>query len=296
MSTINNMRYFFNETFKSLRRNRLLGIATLSTVTICILILGAAVLLTINAGNFMNRLESDLEMMVFVEDSLDKSDLQDLGQKIKNIPGVKTVQFISKDQALTNLQSKFDDKEYDLKKTVGNNPLPNSFEVKAQNPKDVAKIAKQIFKLEGVYKVNYGQGLVERLFNITRWVRIISIVLIILLAMGAVFLIATTIRLAIFARRKEIYLMKLIGATDWFVRWPFFIEGIFLGSVGALLAVILLAIGYGTLVNNMQTAIFFIPLVKNPTMLLEIYLALFVAGAVLGCLGTGISLNRFLDV
>lgn len=296
MSTINNTRYFFGETFKSLRRNRLLSIATLSTVTICILILGAAVLLTINAGNFMNRLESDLEMMVFVEDSLDKSDLQNLGQEIKNIPGVKTVQFISKDQALANLQSKFDEKEYDLKKTVGNNPLPNSFEVKAQNPKDVAKIAKQIFKLEGVYKVNYGQGLVERLFNITRWVRIISVVLIILLAMGAVFLIATTIRLAIFARRKEIYLMKLIGATDWFVRWPFFIEGIFLGSVGALLAVILLAISYGTLVHNMQTAIFFIPLVKNPMMLLEIYLALFAAGAVLGCMGTIISLNRFLDV
>jgi len=296
MSTINNTRYFFSETFKSLRRNRLLSIATLSTVTICILILGAAVLLTINAGNFMNQLESDLEMMVFVEDSLNKTDLQDLGQEIKNIPGVKTVQFISKDRALTNLQSKFNDKEYDLKKTVGNNPLPNSFEVKAENPKDVAQIAKQIFKLEGVYKVNYGQGLVERLFKITRWVRIISIVLIILLAMGAVFLIATTIRLAIFARRKEIYLMKLIGATDWFVRWPFFIEGIFLGSVGALLAVILLAIGYGSLVNNMQTAVFFIPLVKSPTMLLEIYLALFAAGAVLGCLGTIISLNRFLDV
>jgi cell division transport system permease protein len=290
------MRYFFNETFKSLRRNRLLGIATLSTVTICILILGAAVLLTINAGNFMNRLESNLEMMVFVEDSLDKSNLQDLGQEIKNIPGVKTVQFISKDQALANLQSKFDEKEYDLKKTVGNNPLPNSFEVKAKNPQDVARIAKQIFKLEGVYKVNYGQGLVERLFKITRWVRIISVVLIILLAMGAVFLIATTIRLAIFARRKEIYLMKLIGATDWFVRWPFFIEGIFLGAVGALLAVILLAIGYGALVNNMQTTIFFIPLIRKPTMLLEIYLALFAAGAVLGCLGTVISLNRFLDV
>jgi cell division transport system permease protein len=296
MSTINNMRYFFNETSKSLRRNRLLSIATLSTVTICVLILGAAVLLTINAGNFMNQLESDLEIMVFVEDSLDKSDLQDLEQEIKNIVGVKTVKFISKDQALADLQAKFNDKEYDLKETVGNNPLPNSFEVKAKNPNDVTRIAKQIFKLEGVYKVNYGQGLVERLLKITRWVRIISVVLIILLALGAVFLIATTIRLAIFARRKEIYLMKLIGATDWFVRWPFFIEGILLGSVGALLAVILLAIGYGSLVNNIQTAIFFIPLVKNPTVLLEIYLALFAAGAALGCLGTAISLNRFLDV
>lgn len=296
MSTIKNMRYFFGETVMSLRRNRLLSIATLSTVAICILILGGAVLLTLNASNFMNRLESDLEMMVFVEDSLDKAQLVNMEKEIKSLPGVKSVQFISKDQALTNLQSKFADKKYDLKQTVGDNPLPNSFEVKAENPKDVAKVAKQIFKLEGVYKVNYGQGLVERLFQITRWVRIISIIVIILLALGAVFLIATTIRLAIFSRRKEVYLMKLIGATDWFVRWPFFIEGILLGSLGALLAIILLALGYGSLVNNMQTAIFFIPLINNQRMLLEIYLALFATGAVLGSLGTFISLNRFLDV
>lgn len=296
MSTIKNMRYFFGETVMSLWRNRLLSIATLSTVAICILILGGAVLLTLNASNFMNRLESDLEMMVFVEDSLDKGQLVNMEKEIKSLPGVKSVQFISKDQALTNLQSKFADKKYDLKQTVGDNPLPNSFEVKAENPKEVAKVAKQIFKLEGVYKVNYGQGLVERLFQITRWVRIISIIVIILLALGAVFLIATTIRLAIFSRRKEVYLMKLIGATDWFVRWPFFIEGILLGSLGALLAIILLALGYGSLVNNMQTAIFFIPLINNQRMLLEIYLALFATGAVLGSLGTFISLNRFLDV
>lgn len=296
MNIVNNMRYFYSETFKSLRRNRLLTIATFSTVTICILILGGAVLLTVNAGKFINQLESDLEMMVFVEDSLDTRDLANLGNQIEQMSGIKSVQFISKDEALTKLQAKFDKKEYDLKKTVGNNPLPNSYKVKAKKPQDVPQLAKQIFKLEGVYKVNYGQGLVERLFQITRWVRAISIVLIVLLAMGAVFLIATTIRLAIFSRRKEIYLMKLIGATDWFVRWPFFIEGILLGAGGALLAVILLGVGYGTLVNNMQTTVFFIPLVSNHRELLEIYLALFGAGAVLGCLGTIISLNRFLDV
>lgn len=296
MSSMNNMRYFFSETFKSLRRNRLLSIATLSTVAICILILGAAVLLTINAGNFMNRLESDLEIMVFADDALDSHDLQILGQEIKAMNGVQSVKFISKAQALDNLQSKFDKKEYDLKATVGDNPLPNSYEVKAKDPQQVAQLAKQIMKLEGVYKVNYGQGLVERLFQVTRGVRIISLVLIILLALGAVFLIATTIRLAIYARRKEIYLMKLIGATDWFVRWPFFIEGILLGAVGSLVAVGLLAAGYGALAGNMQNAVFFIPLLDNPKELLEIYLALFATGAALGCLGTMISLNRFLDV
>ena len=296
MSSLKNFGYFFGETIKSLRRNRLLSIATISTVAICILILGAAVLMTINAGNFMNRLESDLEMAVFVDNALDKSQLNDLEYEIKKIPGVKSVKFISKEQALKNLQEKFGDKDYDLSQTLNKNPLPNSFEVKAKNPQEVAQLAKKVQNLNGVEKVNYGQGVVEKLFQVTRWVRIISVAVIILLALGGIFLIATTIRLAIFSRRKEIYLMKLIGATDWFVRWPFFIEGVLLGSLGSLIAIALLALGYTSLLNNMQTAIFFIPLVKSPDLLLDIYLSLFATGAVLGILGTYISLNRFLDV
>ncbi len=296
MSSIKNLGYFFGETFQSLRRNRLLSIATISTVAICILILGVAVLMTINAGNFMNSLESDIEIMVFVDNSLDKAELSDLEYDIKGLAGVKTVQFVSKEEAMQNLQEKFANKDYDLKKTIGKNPLPNSFEVKAKDPKQVAKLAKKIEKLNGVEKVNYGQGVIERLLKVTRWVRIICIGVIILLAMGAVFLIATTIRLAIFSRRKEIYLMKLIGATDWFVRWPFFIEGILLGSLGSLIAILLLALGYGSLLSNLQTAVFFIPLVRNQQLLLNIYLALFASGAVLGTLGTYISINRFLKV
>lgn len=296
MSSIKNFGYFFGETIKSLRRNSLLSIATISTVAICILILGVAVLMTLNAGNFMNRLESDLEMAVYLDNSLDKSQLNDLEYEIKKIPEVKSVKFISKAQALKILQEKFDDKDYDISQTLGKNPLPNSFEVKAENPKDVAILAKKVQKLDGVTKINYGQGVVERLFQVTRWVRIISIAVIIMLSFGAVFLIATTIRLAIFSRRREIYLMKLIGATDWFVRWPFFIEGVLLGLLGALIALVLLALGYSSLLNNMQMAIFFIPLVKSPDLLLKIYLSLLATGAVLGVLGTYISLNRFLDV
>lgn len=146
-----------------------------------------------------------------------------------------------------------------LKETVGQNPLPDTYEIKAKDPHEVPKIAKRIEKIDGIYKVKYGQGIVEKLFEVTRWVRIVSIAIIVLLALGAVFLIATTIRLAIFSRRKEIYLMKLIGATDWFIRWPFFIEGLVLGTAGALIAVGILALAYNSLIGNMQT-VFFLPL------------------------------------
>ena len=291
---ISNGVYFAREAAKSFSRNRLLSFATVSTVTICILILGMAVLLTMNAGLFMNRLESDVQMIAFLDKSLNQRQINAARDKIKEIEGIKSVEFISRDKSLEQLQETYG-REYDLKTTLGSNPLPHTFKIEAHNPQEVAQIAQQVDKIAGVYKVNYGQGVVERLFQVTRWVRIISIAFIVVLAAGAVFLIATTTRLSVFARRKEIYLMKLIGATDWFIRWPFFIEGIFLGVAGSLLAVLLLGLGYQALLQNISSMVM-VTLISDTALLGQIYLSLVATGAILGVLGTYISLNRFLDV
>lgn len=291
---ISNGVYFAREAAKSFSRNRLLSFATISTVTICILILGMAVLLTMNAGLFMNRLESDVQMIAFLDKSLNQREINAARDEINEIGGIKSVEFISRDKSLADLQETYG-REYDLKSTLGSNPLPHTFKIEAQNPQEVAQIAEQVDKIVGVYKVNYGQGVVERLFQVTRWVRIISIAFIVVLAAGAVFLIATTTRLSVFARRKEIYLMKLIGATDWFVRWPFFIEGIFLGVAGSLLAVLLLGLGYEALLQNISSMVM-VTLISDTALLGQIYLSLVATGAILGVLGTYISLNRFLDV
>ncbi|MEN6327383.1 MAG: permease-like cell division protein FtsX [Syntrophomonas sp.] len=290
-----NIAYFIKEAWKSLARNRILSIATVSTVAICILILGIAVLMILNAGNFMNRLESDVEMVAFLDKALTRTQISDIKEEVQDIGGIKSVDFVSKEEALKSLQKSFGGKEYDLGTTIGNNPLPNSYKIKATDPHKVPAIAARVKKIHGVYKVNYGQGVVERLFTVTKWLRTISFAFIILLALGAIFLIATTIRLAIFARRKEIYLMKLIGATDWFIRWPFFIEGVLLGLCGGLIAIGVLAGGYTSLLNKVG-GIYFLPLVRSASVLADIYLSLLFTGALLGVLGTYISLNRFLDV
>jgi len=296
MMRIKNAVYFLKEAITSLSRNRLLSFATVSTMAICILFLGVAVLMTINAGSFMDRLESDIEIVAYLDASLNETQVSNIQDKIENLSGVQSVVFVPKAEALARMQKKFQEKNYDLGKTLGKNPLPDTYEVKAENPQEVAQVAQSIKEIPGVYKVNYGQDIVERLFQVTKWVRIISIGFVVILAIGAVFLIATAIRLAIFARRKEIYLMKLIGATDWFVRWPFFIEGILLGTVGAFISISLLAVGYGSLVSNLQTALFFIPLIYQSNVLINLYISLLATGALLGVLGTYISLNRFLDV
>jgi cell division transport system permease protein len=292
---LKNLLYFFREAFKSMARNHLLSFATVSTVAICILILGMAILATLNASQLITRLESDLEIMSYLDKDLKPSQLEQVEKELKAIPGVESVRFVSRDEALRFLQDSYGEDRYNLEKTLGKNPLPDSYEIKVTDPHQVPGIAQQIEQVAGVDQVSYGKEMVNNLFTATKWVRVLSLIFIVLLSLGAVFLIATTIRLAVFSRRKEVYLMKLIGSTDWFVRWPFFIEGVLLGTAGALIAILFLAAGYDTLVGSIQS-VPFMPVVSNRAMLLKVYFGLVFIGASLGVLGTYISLNRFLDV
>ncbi len=292
---IRNLIYYMREAFRSLRRNTLLTFATISTVGICILILGMAVLITMNANQFISMLEADVEIVAYLDKANTGSQIADIKEDIKKVAGVQEITFVSREEALKSLQKNLSKDKYNLGETLSKNPLPDSYRIKTANPQEVPEIAKKIEQLHGISEVSYGKGVVERLFAVTKWVRLVSIILIALLAFGAIFLIATTIRLAIFARRKEIYLMKLIGATDWFVRWPFFIEGIVLGSIGSIISILVLAGGYQSLIGHMDT-LFFLPLVTGQNMLVSLYAGLVGAGAFLGVLGTWISINRFLRV
>jgi cell division transport system permease protein len=138
--------------------------------------------------------------------------------------------------------------------------------------------------------------LVEKLFALTNWVRIIGLILIVFLAVSAIFLIATTTRLTFFARRKEINIMKYVGATDWFVRWPFLLEGVILGGIGALLTVGILYLSYGMLTVKLQQTITFLPLVTDSNDMLTIYGVLLGLGVLLGAIGSSISMRKYLRV
>ena len=289
--------FYFAEAGRSLRRNRLLSLATATTVAACVLILGIGALVAINAQEIMVNLESNLEIVAFLEKDLAEQQRVEIGKELEYMSGIKKVEFVSRDKAITQLEKRFGEGKFDLKKTLGgDNPLPDSYRVKASDPHKVPSLAKRIQEIPGVYKIRYGQGVVEKLFAATNWVRTISLVVITLLACAAVFLIATAIRLTIYSRREEIYLMKLVGATDWFVRWPLFIEGISLGLLGALMSVVVLAVGYYYLVNNLSLAVTFIPLVTDKDLLVKLSAGLLATGAGIGLIGTFISANRYMDV
>lgn len=178
------------------------------------------------------------------------------------------------------------------------NPFPDSFVVKTKQPQDTAEVAQAIKKIPSITDVNYGEGTVEKLFVTTRTVRDIGIVFIVGLAFTAMFLIANTIKLTIVARRREIEIMKLVGATNWFIRWPFFVEGLMMGMVGALIPILILGFGYHyllSLVTNGSVIPFFKLLPLFP-LGYQVALLLLAIGAFIGIWGSMVSVRRFLRV
>ncbi len=291
------IKYCFREAKISLARNRLLSLATATTVAICVFILGLAVLLYMNSGEVIEKLESDVEIVAFLDDELLPRERKQLQENLEQNPRVLSVTFVSRDEALKSLEKKLGDGEYDLVNTLeGDNPLPDSLKIKAKNPREVDQLAVAVGTMNGITKLRYGQDLVQKLFSATRWVRIISLFIVVFLGMAAIFLVATTIRLTIFSRRKEIYIMKLVGATNRFIRAPFFLEGVALAMAGTLFAIGLLAFGYYYLIENVQPALAFLPLITDDRVLLNLFLGLGGAGVALGIIGTFISVNKFLDV
>lgn len=288
--------YIFQEAFRSLKRNGWLNFAAAGTTAVSLLVLGIAILLVVNTNYIAKSVESNVEIMAYLDQGINDNELEALRTRIEMVSGVKDVRFISKEEALAYLEKQFGKKSQLARSLGGTNPLPDAFKVRTNEPRQVITVANTIARLPGVEKVRYGQGVVEKLFKLTAWVRLISITVMGLLGLCAVFLIATTIRLTMFARRREISIMKYVGATDWFVRWPFILEGIILGGVGALLSIGVLYFSYSSLVAKLQEALAFLPLVKDTGVLVKLFEGLFGAGIVLGMAGSFISVHRYLRV
>lgn len=292
----NALKYFFREAFTSIMRNSWLSISSIGIVMVSLIILGSSLLLVINADRLAGSVESSVEITAFLEENVGKIDRDETEKKIKNVPLVKTVEFISKEQALKDMKESFGDQADILESLEKDNPLPDAFRIKTERAEDVPETAKKIETIKGVEQVRYGQGVVEKLLSVTRWVRLASMVTLTFLTLAAGFLIATTIRMSVFARRREIGIMKILGATNWFVRFPFVLEGIVLGLAGGLLAVLAVDLGYLSLVNKIRLSLPFMQPVADPRLVLGVLGAMLGLGITIGALGSWFSLRKFLKV
>jgi len=293
---IRTFEYFIKEAVGSLKRNRLMSLASISTVSLSLLILGMFLVMVLNLNNMASNLESQVQISVYLNEGLSDMEIREVGTRITKLAGVNQVIFINKEEALNRFKQRLGEQQSILKALDGNNPLPNAFEVKMDKPEGVKPVAQAIAQFKGVENAKFGQEVVEQLFALTKMVRIFGVVLIGFLALAALFIISNTIRLTVFARRKEIGIMKYVGATDWFIRWPFLIEGMILGFGGALVAVVLLNQLYGALIKQVYESLAFLPLIPQYPFITTISIVLMLVGTLIGALGSNISLRKFMQV
>lgn len=293
---IRTIEYFIKEAVSSLRHNGLMSIASVSTVALSLLILGMFLVMVLNLNHMASTLETQVQITVYMEDGMSERDMREVGTRITKLNGVTQVMFVDKEEALVKFKERLGEQQGLLTALGETNPLPNSFEVKVDKPEFVRPVAQAIGQLTGVETAKYGQEVIEQLFSLTKIIRIFGLVLIVFLALAALFIIANTIRITVFARRKEIGIMKYVGATDWFIRLPFMIEGMILGFGGALCAVLILSQTYSTITEKVYESLAFLPLIPKNPFLMHISIVLLVVGTAIGALGSTISLRRFMKV
>lgn len=291
--TLNSVEYVFREVFKSIRRNLWLSLASVLTVMISLVILGSSVFFLLNASNLAKNFESQLEIAVFTQDRLSSTEVQALGKEIEGLAGVATVELVPKEQALKEFSKSMGSTSIisDLGDT---NPFPDKFTVQVTDPQQVNSIVDTLTGLAGVENVVYGKEIVDILLKFTNWLRWVGVSIVLAFAVASLVLISLNIKMNVFSRRREIQIMKLVGASNGFIRWPFLIEGMLLGFVGGLLAILIVGFGYDWLAGYIRSTLTFLPIVEESGLIWRVLGMLLLGGMGLGAAGSVISLRKFL--
>ena len=299
--------YFFKESLQGFVRNLSTALGSIITIFLSLLIIGIFFV----AGSMIERLmasvESEVSITAYVADTASDADIKTVMDAIQSMPDVSSVSFTSKDMALESFKNSMTSNPEIVEQLDGTNPLPASIDVELSQPQAVQTVAAAI-ESNATYRkicedptdvgdsIKYGQGTVERLFQLTNYVRYIGIALIAILIFIALVFINNTIRLAILARRKEIAIMRLVGASNGFIRGPFLMEGALHALIGSLLAVLVIQLLRMFAIPQLQSAIKFLDFSVPGTTYLFIYGILVVAGLLIGLVGSMFAMRRYLKV
>jgi len=291
---------------KNVGRNGWMTFASMSSIAVSLFILGIFMLLALNVNKLADQLESQVQINVYLQLDIKQEKADELERTIKRIPEVKSVTFVPKEEGLKRFRERMGEEGkaalegYEKE----NNPLPDAFEVEAFDPQKAAFVAKQIEAInltdpaKPITTVKYGKETIEKLFRILNAVRNIGLFIVLGLAVMAMFLISTTIKMTIIARRREISIMKLVGATNSFIRWPFFIEGAIIGFAGSFVSSAVLLYGYSQLVQTTSTAVGLYMIEFSTANEVNVLVGgtIVALGTLLGVWGSTISVRRYLRV
>ncbi|MBE6081466.1 MULTISPECIES: permease-like cell division protein FtsX [Tissierellales] len=285
--------------FQGMWRNRTMGLASVGSITAVLVILGMVLIIVLSINNVVIETKNKFdEIQVFLDDNADEEQLTKIENRIKETDGVNSVVFQSKEQALNIMKKEWGDEGY-LLEGLEENPLPNSYVIQLKDIKYADNVVDKIKGMSGIEEIKYYKDIIDKMLTVSRYIKIGGIAIIAILMFISVFIISNTIKITVAARRREISIMKYVGATNGYIRGPFIIEGILLGVVGAGLSILIVNFGYKYLfkVINERLYIIFTVYLVSPYVLFQDIVIIFLAiGIGIGVLGSLLSLKRFLDV
>lgn len=276
-------------------RHRMMSVATVLTAAIMLLLFDGFVTVVSHLGGTLEALEQKVNLIAYIRDDAAPSEVLAVRDRLQQNPNVLEVDFISKDAAMQRLRQQLSDRQ-DLLGMVQGNPLPASLEVRLRDPGGMQALARRLRDDPALEEVAVQESVVDRLVALTHYARTAGAVMVLSLGLVTLFIIVNTIRLAVYARRQEIEIMKLVGATDWFIRWPFLLEGVLDGLLGAVAAVAVLLLSYRPLLAHFMSLVTFLQLEFDPLFAPKLATLTLAVGILVGGAGSYISVRRYLDI
>lgn len=294
---MSNLKFFLVEALTNIRKSGVMSFITVSTITISLVLMGTFLLVTMNMESFLSQIQSEALVTVYLNRNADIDSANTLSLRITSLDEVENVQVILPEQAANELFSDPNDRDLLQIGIEGEeNPLPITLRIKIRNSLDLKPILKKLKNESLVDSVSYGEELYKQLDGLSRLLWVVSLIVVVLLGLASLFIVYNTVRLTLFMRREEIIIMKLVGATNWFVRGPFIVEGFIEGLFASTLAIILLFISYNFVLAKLSELIPFFNSDISVEQHFKLAVKLFMMGIVLGVSGSLISLrdiNKF---
>lgn len=289
----------FRDAFKSVVRNFSLSLASITCITITLIIIAASFLISENVRNFTTLIEKDVTIVAFLDNDTTELDRENFEDNLKKMDNIDYYNYTSKQEVKDNMAEDYES----LKDVLDNwdnteNPLKDTYTIKVIDVNNIRKTAEEIKALDKVSSVQYGEGLVEKMLSAFRAVEKITLIAALALVVVTIFLIINTIKLTIFSRKQEIYIMRLVGASNMRIKLPFVIEGIVLGIIGSFIPIIVIIYGYMALYNKMGGVLFssLIKLVKPVPFVFNLSVVVLCIGVLVGMIGSSRAVRRYVKI
>jgi cell division transport system permease protein len=290
---LNSVEFFISEAWTGFKRSGIMSFVAVGTVIVSLTIFGVFLMGVVNIGSIIGTISSNVQVSAYVDRSLEKYEVESIMNRISSMRGVSDVKYLSRADAWEKFKREYGG-NMNIEEVVSDNPLPDTFIVSVQIPELVPAVAKQISGMPSITEVRYSGKLIEQVESLASAVRTGGLILVCMLSVATLLIVINTIRLTVIAREKDISIMKLVGATDSFIKWPFIIEGVIIGIIGSMFSFAILKTSYDLVILHVSRAMPFLPLIGDQKHLIAVYLIVGCVGVFLGMLGGYISVSKSL--